>query len=255
MPRAARSPPGARGRGLRYPHVSGGDGVAELASARGRTRTSGLRALVKSIRRRLSRLAFPGSEAYWEQRYQSGGTSGAGSYGHLAEFKAEFLNDFVAAHGIRSVIEFGCGDGNQLALARYPDYLGFDVSERALELCRERFPGDPTRRFAPVAGYAGERAELVLSLDVIYHLTEDAVFEAYMRRLFDAALRFVIVFSSNTDENERGRVAHVRHRRFGDWVERERPDWRLERHEPGRYPLREHPEDGSFADFYVFARR
>lgn len=37
-------------------------------------------------------------------------------------------NDFVRARGIDSVIEFGCGDGAQLALAEYPAYGGIDVS-------------------------------------------------------------------------------------------------------------------------------
>jgi hypothetical protein len=230
-----------------------GQAVAEGTSPSGRSRIPLLGAWVRSIRRRLGIWAFSGSEAYWQRRYRAGRDSGAGSYGHLAEFKAEFLNDFVAEHGIASLIEFGCGDGNQLSLARYPEYLGFDVSEHALERCRARFRDDPTRRFAAVSDYAGERAELALSLDVIYHLVEDAVFEAYMRRLFDAAERYVIVFSSNSDENQWDRVAHVRHRRFTDWIERERPGWRLQAQQPGRYPLREHPEDGSFADFYVFA--
>ena len=46
-------------------------------------------------------LAFPGSASYWELRYRNGGTSGAGSYGRLAEFKAEVLNEFVRVKGIR----------------------------------------------------------------------------------------------------------------------------------------------------------
>jgi hypothetical protein len=33
----------------------------------------------------------------------------------------------VAERRIRSVIEFGCGDGNQLGLMRYPSYLGLDI--------------------------------------------------------------------------------------------------------------------------------
>ena len=78
---------------------------------------------------------FPGSGTYWETRYSGGGNSGAGSYGQLAEFKAEVINDFVISKGISSIIEFGCGDGNQLLLARYPRYTGLDVSKVALARC------------------------------------------------------------------------------------------------------------------------
>jgi hypothetical protein len=45
---------------------------------------------------------FRGSSSYWEQRYRQGGTSGAGSFRRLAEFKAETLNDFVARVSNRS---------------------------------------------------------------------------------------------------------------------------------------------------------
>src|SRR5690625_7083258 len=68
------------------------------------------------------------SQEYWEQRYASGVHSGAGSYKKFAQFKADTLNRFVSEHGIRTVTEFGCGDGNQLLLAQYPQYLGIDVS-------------------------------------------------------------------------------------------------------------------------------
>ena len=54
--------------------------------------------------------------SYWENRYKNNGNSGAGSYGRLAEFKADVINNFIAENKITSVIEFGCGDGNQLSL-------------------------------------------------------------------------------------------------------------------------------------------
>src|SRR5262245_61579496 len=95
----------------------------------------------------LRRLRFAGSPSYWEERYARGETSGAGSYGHFAEFKAEILNAFIARQTIRSVIEWGCGDGAQLALARYPRYIGLDVSRTAVANCIARFADDPTKSF------------------------------------------------------------------------------------------------------------
>lgn len=197
---------------------------------------------------------FAGSGSYWEKRYAAGDNSGVGSYGKFAAFKAEFLNDFVARHGVHSVMEFGCGDGNQLTLASYADYAGFDVSQTAVDACRARFAGDSTRRFALVGDYRGETAELTLSLDVLYHLVEDSVFEDYMARLFDAATRFVIVYSSNTDDTLGNQSPHVRHRQFSQWVADHRPHWRLVQHVPNLYPYQGDYRTGSFADFYVFER-
>src|SRR6185369_2928806 len=116
---------------------------------------------------------FPGSQDYWVKRYEKGGNSGPGSYSELAKFKARVLNGLVTEKNIASVIEFGCGDGNQLELAQYPSYHGFDVSPVAVELCRKRFTADPSKRFGLLGDYAGETADLALSLDVIYHLVED----------------------------------------------------------------------------------
>ena len=45
---------------------------------------------------------FPGSKAYWEERYLQGGDSGVGSYEFFAEFKAQVLNEFVAEKRISS---------------------------------------------------------------------------------------------------------------------------------------------------------
>jgi trans-aconitate methyltransferase len=195
---------------------------------------------------------FHDSASYWESRYADGGSSGVGSYGAFAEFKADVLNRFVASHGVETVIEFGCGDGNQLALARYPEYLGFDVSDTAVSRCRARFRRDPHRAFRAMRDYAGDRADLALSLDVLYHLVEDDVFARYMQTLFGASRRWVIVYSS--DFEEAPHFGHVRHRRFTAWIEQQLPGWKLSAHVPNRYPYRGNFREGSLAEFFIYER-
>jgi hypothetical protein len=197
---------------------------------------------------------FPGSAAYWEQRYSSGGNSGVGSYGAFAEFKAEVLNDFVAKNAVKTVIEFGCGDGNQLSLSRYPDYLGVDVSPTVLQHCKERFKSDMHKTFCLLEDYRGEQAQLSLSLDVIYHLVEDNTFDRYMRTLFDAATEHVIIYASDTDDNLRHDGEHIRHRKFTAWISQNLPGWKLAEHLPNRYPYRGDYRRGSFAEFFIFAK-
>lgn len=102
--------------------------------------------VVKRLRHLWRRCRFPGSSWYWEERYRQGGTSGSGSFGRLAEFKAETLNGYVARMAIQSVIEFGCGDGAQLDLARYPRYVGVDVAESSISACRSLFCTEGCRR-------------------------------------------------------------------------------------------------------------
>ncbi len=205
-------------------------------------------------------LNFDHSAQYWEDRYRLNGNSGAGSYGRLADFKAAVINQFVIANAIQSVIEFGCGDGNQLSLARYPQYIGFDVADQALRLCQARFNDDPTKTFLPVREWLGQQAELAISLDVIYHLIEEEVFERYMETLFAAATRHVIIYASNNEALNHllgSHVKHVKHRQFTDWVsEHLGSNWQLDKHIPNRYPFNRHDQiNTSFAEFFIFSRR
>lgn len=199
---------------------------------------------------------------YWEDRYRHGGTSGAGSYGRLAKFKASVLNEFVEENGISRVLEIGCGDGNQLSLSNYPRYVGLDISAAAVELCRKRFErpewdfyhyssqvaSDIVSRFSP---------QLMISLDVIFHLVEDAVYESYMRNLFCIDIEFspdyVIVYSSNGNFSVEN--VHTCNRVFTKWVERHASEWRLVKEiknpfqwDPGN------PEETSFSNFFIFRK-
>ena len=232
---------------------------------RGRSRSGKMKAFVKKIPilgKRIQRIyrwlnpskRFPGSKHYWIERYGAGGNSGDGSYSKLAEFKARILNQFVGEQQISTVIEFGCGDGNQLRYAEYPKYTGYDISPDAIKLCREIFGDDPDKDFHLVGDYTGETAELVLSLDVIFHLVEDDVFDTYMRTLFEASTKWVVIYSSNYDDRRKGKSRHVRHRMFTDWIEQNRPDWKLIRHIPNEYEFKGDTSTGSFSDFYIFRR-
>lgn len=174
---------------------------------------------MKILGKWLPLLSFGGSADYWRKRYRYGGDSGAGSGGQSAAYKAQVLNQFVADHGIESVIEFGCGDGRQLELARYPSYLGLDISSEAIALCKERFFQDTTKQFRLVDEFESQRADATLSLDVIFHLVEDDVYRVYLERLFSSSEKYVVIYS--TIEESRGRtLGHVRHRRVADDISR-----------------------------------
>jgi len=198
-------------------------------------------------------LAYSDSARYWEWNYARGATSGSGSYGALAEGKSRFLNTLVREHAVRSVIEFGCGDGNQLALADYPHYVGLDVSRSAIALCQRRFAADPAKSFFLYDGMCFTdrtgtfTADLALSLDVVYHLTEDTVFETYLTHLFAAGQRLVVIYSTNQEISDT--APHVRHRHFTPWVEANCPGWALTGVTQGPNA------DQARADFFVYERQ
>lgn len=207
------------------------------------------------VYRLINKSSFENSAQYWNDRYRGGGNSGAGSYGRLALFKAEMMNKLIRDQGYTISIEFGCGDGAQLSLLDIEHYHGIDVSENAVAHCREKFKDDNTRSFLTLAEYAAApfKADMSVSLDVIYHLVEDGVFDSYMRTLFEAASQCVVIYASNKDEKTAD--PHVQHRRFTDWVERNMPDWEQSAYIPNRYPFDwKDPQNTSFANFHIFKR-
>ncbi len=187
-----------------------------------------------------------------------GSNSGAGAYNHLAEFKAEIINSFIKTNNIKNILEFGCGDGNNLALYNIENYMGIDVSPKAIEICKSKFTQDISKKFFTLDEFkqnkeAQKTSELVLSLDVIYHLIEDEVFEEYMNSLFNSSSKYIIIDASNFDETL---CSHVKHRKFTNWIEKNKPNWKLKEFIKNRYPYdKDRPYDTSFSDFYIFEKK
>jgi SAM-dependent methyltransferase len=207
--------------------------------------------VVASKRFFLKQKSFESSEKFWMERYKNGGNSGTGSYNSLAEFKGEIINSFVKGNDIETVHEFGCGDGNQLKYFNFQSYIGYDVSPHAINRCHKLFKNDKSKNFKLIKDYKENTVDLAMSLDVIYHLTEEETYNNYMSRLFQSSHRFVIIYSSNTDENE-GNGPHVKHRKFTKWIESNRPDFELLSHIHNKYPFNGDWSTTSLADFYIF---
>ena len=92
-----------------------------------------------------------------------------------------------------------------------------------------------------------------MSLDVIYHLLEDNIFDSYMKNLFNSSNKFVCIYSSNIDI---GWDKHVKHRKFTDWIEKNEIDnWRLIEYIPNKY-LFDPKKIGTttLADFYFYEK-
>lgn len=172
------------------------------------------------------------SVTYWKNRYSNGGNSGSGSYGKLADFKAESFNRFVRENDIHSCIEYGCGDGNQLALMEVDKYLGLDVSPDTISAISKKFEGDPRKKFEVYSPGIfkvsdGYRADISLSMDVILHLIEETRYQEYMRNLFNSGGRFVGIFSTATDEQPLKMAAHNRFRDHRKWISKKATDFQL----------------------------
>ena len=190
-----------------------------------------------------------------KNNYATGGNSGSGSYNHLATFKASVINNFVIKNNIDTVIEWGCGDCNQLSLSNYKYYIGYDISQSAIKICKNKFNNDKTKIFI----YTGEnfknekKGDLSISLEVIFHLIEDDVYNSYMKNLFDSSNKYVCIFSSNKIMPS---GKYVRHRIFTDWIDKYvSNDWKLKEFIPNKYPFNsKQPSSTSYSDFYFYEK-
>jgi len=158
---------------------------------------------------------FETSEKYWKDRYKNGGNSGTGSQGDIGKYKFKIISDFIHKNNIKSIIDFGCGDCAILKNSKYQHYMGFDISEDALKICREKYLTNNKYSFNLLNKYSGEIVDLSLSIDVIYHLVENDVYFSYLSMLFESSDKYVIIYSTNSEGKH---YNHIKHRRFTEYI-------------------------------------
>ena len=184
------------------------------------------------------------NEAYWDARYRSGRGSGAGSEGVIARAKADYVTALIEQCGVRTVIDWGCGDGVVLSYVTAPmEYTGIDISHTILRRVREEFP---QHTFLHFGDYDGDMRDLALSLDVLFHFPDDRAYQHYLMLLFGSARRLVCIYSTDDD---RGLTAkHVRRRKFTRDVELLFPQWRLV------YTSRKDGDPEDEAGFFIYEK-
>lgn len=186
---------------------------------------------------------------YWERRYREGRTSGAGSEGDEGAYKAAYLSKFLAEREVKTVVDWGCGDGQVLELVEFPpqtQYIGVDISPTIVERMRAKGFG-PRCLFHTVDSFAtGTRTqmELALSFDVLFHFPEDVDYFSYLLKLFGSAEKYVMIYSTNYAGGRTSR--HVFRREFTPDIAERFPDWELTTVET---PLSE-----GLASFFVYEK-
>ena len=153
-------------------------------------------------------------------------------------------------HSFSKIIEFGCGDGNQLQYFNFPAYIGLDVSPSAIQKCKSIFVEDESKEFFlyPPENSLKKKgfftSPLTISLDVIFHLVEDEVFEKYMYDLFEASSDFVIIYAWDVDDELK---FHVRQRHFSKWIDENITGFSLKE-------IIKSDAEEKFCDFFIYEK-
>ena len=177
-------------------------------------------------------------------------------FNNLAIFKSNIINTFLRDNSIKSVIDYGVGDGNQLKLLDLDgiDYNGIDVSKYIIEKFRNEL-NNYNFKFSHTDEFDfSQTADLVLSCDVIYHLIEDDLYKEYMNNTFSMSDKYVIIYALDRDHNH---CRHVRFRKFSEYINKHLKEWKLIKHIPNKYPqlvIGRDNDTTSPSDFYIYEK-
>jgi len=139
-------------------------------------------------------------QEFWEERldaqFDLRGTGETGlslAYNRACyQLRAEVLDACLARAGVsprgRRVLDVGCGTGFWTAyyVARGAIYTGVDIAQVSVDRLAARHPGQRFVRADVSDGVPGGPYDLVNAFDVLYHITDDARWEAALRRLAGA---------------------------------------------------------------------
>jgi SAM-dependent methyltransferase len=162
------------------------------------------------------RLAFESvyTERHWGTDKEGKGTSGLGSTLEFTKLYRVFLQDFLAAHGIRSVVDAGCGAWEFSRAMDWSgiDYLGLDIVASLIETNQRRF-GAPNIRFAAADIVRDELppADLLIVKDVLQHLSNADItrFRAQLPRY-----RHVLIVGDVLPDSLTGELKDIRSGEF-----------------------------------------
>jgi 2-polyprenyl-3-methyl-5-hydroxy-6-metoxy-1,4-benzoquinol methylase len=115
--------------------------------------------------------------AEWERRFRSG------DYDRLASASERARYSLIAGHcdalDVRSVLDVGCGQGvlaDRLKRVAYRRYVGFDLSEMAIDQARRTVPDARNTYLVSDANTfeAEERFDLLVFNECLYHFEDPA---------------------------------------------------------------------------------
>ena len=136
--------------------------------------------------------------AHWDSRHRtfsalrSGGDAGYDEISNEIFYEMrlgrllDIIGDSTDTSAPLRILDAGCGKGYfALAMARFGHAIdGIDVSEHAIELCRQRAVGNSEFQLSSLAAWHPPYLyDVVYSIDVLFHIMDDALWEASVRNL------------------------------------------------------------------------
>ena len=187
------------------------------------------------------------TKKYWIERYKNGGNSGSGSYDELYIFKRDIINNIIKEKGIKSIIDLGPGDGNQIKELNIEKYIGIDIAYTSIQICKKKYKDDKNKTFYTWNDFKEHELhyDLTTSLDVLYHILEEDGFLKYLKNLFKFSNKYILIYSSDLEGHTQ---QHIHTRKFTNYIKKLFPNCKLIKKINQKYPKK------SSADFYLYEK-
>lgn len=135
------------------------------------------------------------AEGSWGKDVTGKGTSGTGSTLEITREYRAYVEDFMKKHAVKSVVDAGCGDWSFSSAIDWGDasYLGVDIASDVIAAVRKKHEkgnikfqtGDITEDLPA--------AELLISKDVLQHLSNELVHKFIKNNLRKGKYKWVIL--------------------------------------------------------------
>jgi SAM-dependent methyltransferase len=143
------------------------------------------------------------AEGTWGKDAAGKGISGSGSTLAITRQYRAYVEDFIKTHGVKSVVDAGCGDWNFSSAMDWggASYLGIDIASDVIAAVRRKHEKG-TIRFQ-VGDITDElpAADLLISKDVLQHLSNPLVQKFIRNNLRKGKYKWVILTNDRGTRN------------------------------------------------------
>jgi SAM-dependent methyltransferase len=143
------------------------------------------------------------AEGTWGKDVAGKGTSGTGSTLEITQEYRAYIEDFIKKHRVKSVVDAGCGDWSFSTAIDWGNasYLGIDIASDVIAAVRDTHETDKIK--FQVGDITDElpAAELLISKDVLQHLSNELVHEFIRNNLRKGKYKWVILTNDRGSGN------------------------------------------------------
>lgn len=143
------------------------------------------------------------AEGTWGKDVAGKGISGTGSTLEITGEYRAYVEDFMKKHNVKSVVDAGCGDWSFSSAIDWGDasYLGVDIATDVIAAVRNKHEKGKIK--FQVGDITDElpAAELLISKDVLQHLSNELVHKFIRNNLRKGKYKWVILTNDRGSEN------------------------------------------------------